>query len=65
MGNDNDTPIDNDAATVLKKIFVVKTFANCPETAKFAKVFTRERLPLYGITLNVRKLTGKYGYVPL
>ena len=29
--------------------FVVKTFVNCPETTKFAKVFTRERFPPYGI----------------
>ena len=29
-------------------IFPVKTFANCPETAKFAKVFTCKRFPLYG-----------------
>ena len=29
-------------------VFMVKTFANCPETAKFVKVFTRERFPLYG-----------------
>ena len=34
------------------KIFSVKTFASCPETAKVAKVFTRERFPLYGITGN-------------
>ena len=47
VGNDDDTPIDNDAA-VLNEIFTVKTFANFPETAKFAKVFTRERIPLYG-----------------
>ena len=26
------------------KIFAVKTFANCPETAKFTKVFTREKI---------------------
>ena len=31
------------------KIFAVKTFANCPETVKFAKVFTRETFLLYGI----------------
>ena len=30
------------------KSFVVKTFANCPKTAKFTKVFTHERFPLYG-----------------
>ena len=30
------------------KIFEVKTFVNCPKTAKFAKVFTSERFPLYG-----------------
>ena len=30
------------------KIFTVKTFANCPETAKFVKVFTCEGFPLYG-----------------
>ena len=29
------------------QIFKVKTFANCPKTSKFAKVFTRERFPLY------------------
>ena len=31
------------------KISMVKTLANCPETAEFAKVFTRERFPLHGI----------------
>ena len=31
------------------KIFAVTTFANCPKTAKFAKVFTRKRFSLYGI----------------
>ena len=31
------------------KIFAVKIFANCPETAKFAKVFIREKFPLYCI----------------
>ena len=30
------------------KIFEVRTFANCPKTVKFAKVFIRERFPLYG-----------------
>ena len=30
------------------KLFAVKTFANCPETVKFAKLFTCERFPLYG-----------------
>ena len=30
------------------KIFTVKTFAICPETAKFAKVFTHKRFLLYG-----------------
>ena len=30
------------------KIFAIKTFTNCPETAKFAKVFARERFLLYG-----------------
>ena len=30
------------------KIFLVKTFTNSPETAKFMKVFTREKFPLYG-----------------
>ena len=30
------------------KIFAVKTFANCSKTAKFEKVFTHERFPLYG-----------------
>ena len=32
-------------------IFAVKIFANCPETAKFAKVFTSERFLLHGIHL--------------
>ena len=32
------------------KIFAVKTFANCPETVKFTKVFVCERFLLYGIT---------------
>ena len=31
------------------KIFVVKPFANCPETTKFAKLFTYERFLLYSI----------------
>ena len=35
-GNNDDTPIE--------------TFANCPITVKFAKIFTRERLLLYGST---------------
>ena len=43
-----DTPIDDDAPCSTR-IFAVKTFTNCPETAKFAKVFARERFPLYGI----------------
>ena len=30
------------------KIFIIKTFGNCPETAKLAKVFTRKRFALYG-----------------
>ena len=30
------------------QILMVKTFVNCPETTKFAKVFTREGFPLYG-----------------
>ena len=30
------------------KNFAVETFTNCPETAKFAEVFTRERFPLCG-----------------
>ena len=34
------------------RIFAVKTFANCPKIAKFAKVFTRERFPLYGNKLD-------------
>ena len=34
----------------LLKIFTVKTFADFPETAKFAKVFTHEKFMLYGIT---------------
>ena len=29
------------------KIFAVKTFTNCSKTAKFAKVFTCKRFPLY------------------
>ena len=36
-------------APALNENFRVKTFANCPKTAKFAKVFTRERFPLYGM----------------
>ena len=35
------------------KIFAVKTFTNCPETAKFVIVFTREGFPLYGIYMIV------------
>ena len=31
----------------LPKIFVVKTFASCHKTVKFAIVFTDERFPLY------------------
>ena len=31
------------------KTFAVKALANCPQTWKFAKVFTRERFPLYCI----------------
>ena len=39
------------------KIFAVRTFANCPETAKIAKVFTCERFLLYGtITLFINSL---------
>ena len=44
----NDTSIDNDTP-ILNEIFVVKTFANFPETVKFAKVFTCERFPLYSM----------------
>ena len=44
----NDTPTDNHTLHSMK-IFAVKTFANCPETTKFTKVFTREKFPLYGI----------------
>ena len=33
----------------LKLIFAEKTFANRHRNAKFAKVFSRERNPLYGI----------------
>ena len=43
----SDMPIDSDAP-VLNEIFTVKTFVNCPESAKFAKVFPRKRFPLYG-----------------
>ena len=32
-------------------IFMVKTFVKCPETAKFTKVFTQKKFPLYGIFL--------------
>ena len=39
------------------KIFAVKTLADCPKTAKLAKVFTRERFLLYSIYNN-----GKCGY---
>ena len=46
----NDTLIDNDAAPYSMTIFTFKTFANCFKTAKFAKVFTCERLLLYGIS---------------
>ena len=34
------------------KIFALETFTNCPETAKFAKVFTRERFPLCGTIIT-------------
>ena len=42
-------------------IFTVKTVANCPETAKFGKVFTRERFPLhvYGKYQKVRMDPGR------
>ena len=54
---DNDTPIDNDMPSHSMRIFVVKTFAvktfaNYPKTSKFAKVFTCERFPLYGILVS-------------
>ena len=39
-------------------IFAVKTFANCPKTEKFVKVFNHERFPLYGIG-PLRTLTDK------
>ena len=39
----------SDTPPHLMRIFAVKTFANCPKTAKFVKVFTCERLPLYGM----------------
>ena len=41
------------------KIFAVKTFANCLETAKFVKVFTLEIFPLYG-TFWTTKQTRRY-----
>ena len=63
MVENNDTPIDNDTA-VLNKIFVVKTFGIYPETAKFAKVFTRERFPLYG-TCNKLYIHFHYGHATL
>ena len=37
----NDIPIDNDPPHSMN-IFAIKTFANCPETAKFAKFFTHK-----------------------
>ena len=40
------TPIDSDTPP---HSISVRTFANCPKPAKFAKVFTRESFPLYGI----------------
>ena len=36
-------------STYSMKIFAAKTFANCPETVKFVKVFTCERFPLYSV----------------
>ena len=36
------------------KIFTVKPFPNFPKTVKFAKVFTSERFPLYGITTHTQ-----------
>ena len=36
-------------ASALNEIFAVKGFAKLAETVKFAKVFTCEGFPLYGI----------------
>ena len=41
------TLIDSDTPPHSMRIFAFKTFTNLPKTAKFVKVFTRERLPLY------------------
>ena len=34
------------------KNFAVETFTNCPETVKFAKVFTRQRVSLCGTIIT-------------
>ena len=34
------------------KNFAIETFTNCPETAKFAKLFTRERFSLCGTIIT-------------
>ena len=39
----------------------VKTFADSPKTTKFAKVFSLESFPLYGIIFLFLRLTGVLG----
>ena len=46
------------------RIFLVKTFCELPQTAKFAKVFTYERLPLYGICCASADCSADYRSVP-
>ena len=51
IDKNNDTAIDYEIMmpSNLPKILAFKTFADWPESTKFAKVFARERFPLYGI----------------
>ena len=48
------------------KIFKIKTFANCPKTAKCAKVFSCEIFSLYGRSFQweMRKSLGETNAPP-
>ena len=64
IGENNDTLNDNNAPHSMKT-FTVKTSVNCPNTAKFAKVFTCKRFPLYGILVSCCKLILNQKHSPV